>query len=342
MLPSYSYGDAIGNCVREMQVLLRGWGYGSEVFCNHVLGDMEYHNYQDYVFEDPDSWVIYHYSTGSPVNMFVLEKAKNIILMYHNVTPAHFFEGYDRRAERDCQSGRDFLKQFSGRVKHAMAVSPYNAQELESLNIGPIDIVPCITDPGKLKPTGKKLFKDDKKNILFVGRISPNKGYEDILKVFYFYRKYVEPNSRLTLVGGFKEGGLYYSQLTSMVKDLKIPDVQFAGFIPDEAVGDYYKSASAFLCMSHHEGFCIPLLEAMHFEVPIVARAGSGVTNTLGDSGILVGDKNPHEIAELLGVVTSDQALRASMISSQTNRLKDFSKENVASQFKSVIDHLEI
>ncbi len=346
MLPSYSHGDAIGNCVKEMQILLRQWGYGSEVFCNHVLGDMECRNYHDYVYEDPDSWVIYHYSTGSPVNMFALEKAKNIIIMYHNVTPAHFFEGYDSRAERDCRAGREFLKNFSGRVRHAMAVSPYNAEELESLDIGPIDIVPCITDPAKLKPTGAvvtKLFDDDKKNILFVGRISPNKSYEEMLKVFYFYRKYVETKSRLIFVGGYKPDGLYYSHLVSIVKELKIPDVRFAGFVPDEQMGDYYSNASAFLCMSRHEGFCIPLLEAMHFQVPIVARAGTAITHTMGDSGLLFnGDTGPHEVAELLGAVTSDKALRTSMIESQSRQLTRFTKENMAKQFKQVIDSLGI
>lgn len=337
MLPNYMPLDAIGNCVTGMRDLLRGWGYESEIFANVIHESLEARNYRLFGAENDDSYVIYHYSTGSPVNRFALDNAERMILMYHNITPARFFSGFNEDAERNCREGRDLLKKFAGKVKFAMAGSPYNARELEEMGFGSVAVVPYILDFQKIEPSGTRPFDDDKTNILFVGRISPNKRYEDLLKIFYFYRKYVNTNSRLVLVGGYGPAERYYLYLQYIIDSLEIPDVHFAGFVPDGKMGDYYENASLFLCMSQHEGFCIPVIEAMRFRLPVVALAGTAVTDTMGYAGALVNRSDPNEIAELMGLILEDNIYRSAIIETQLKRVDDFSKDKMTENFHQVI-----
>jgi len=337
MLPNYMPLDAIGNCVTGMRDLLRQWGYGSEIFANMIHDDLEALNYRLFEAQKDNSFVIYHYSTGSPVNMFALDHSERVILMYHNITPAQFFSGFNEDAERNCREGRDLLKKFAGKVKFAMAGSPYNARELEEMGFGSVAVVPYILDFDKIEPTGDKPFDDDKTNILFVGRISPNKRYEDLLKIFYFYRKYVNTNSRLVLVGGYAPTERYYLYLQSIIDSLEIPDVCFAGFVPDDELGNYYGAASLFLCMSQHEGFCIPVIEAMRFRLPVVALANTAVTDTMGYAGALVNRSDPNEIAELIGLILEDSEYRSAIIETQLKRVDDFASEKMSENFRQVI-----
>ncbi len=337
MLPNYMPGDAIGNCVTEMRDLLRGLGYESEIFADVIHDDVEARDYREFARERDGCWVIYHYSTGSLVNRFALENADKMILMYHNITPADYFTGFNEDAELNCREGRDMLKLFGGKVRFAMAGSPFNAGELEAMGFKSTAVVPYILDFDKIKPSGAAPFHDSKTNILFVGRLSPNKRYEDLLKVFYFYRKYVDANSRLVLVGAYHQSERYYRSLMSLIHTLEIPDVVFAGFVPDNKLGDYYASASLFLCMSRHEGFCIPLIEAMRFRVPVVALASTAVTDTMGYAGVLVNRSDPREIAELIGCIKDDTAYRDRLIETQLRRVEDFSKEKMSENFRQVI-----
>jgi len=337
MLPNYMPLDAIGNCVTVMRDLLRQWGYGSEIFAKMIHDDLKARDYRLFEAEKDDSFVIYHYSTGSPVNRFALDNARNLILMYHNITPAKFFSGFNEDAERNCREGRGFLKKFAGKVKFAMAGSPYNARELEEMGFGSVAVVPYILDFDKIKPSGFNPFDDEKTNILFVGRISPNKRYEDLLKIFYFYRKYVNTNSRLVLVGGYAPTERYYLYLQSIIDSLKIPDVCFAGFVPDDELGDYYGAASLFLCMSQHEGFCIPVVEAMRFRLPVVALANTAVTDTMGYAGALVRRSDPNEIAELIGLILEDNKYKSAIIETQLKRVDDFAREKMTENFRQAL-----
>ncbi|MDH5476837.1 MAG: hypothetical protein OEY50_00750, partial [Nitrospinota bacterium] len=174
MLPNYWYGDAIGNTVTGMRQLFLEWGYKSEVYADIVHDKLSAHHYTEFDQDDPSAIVIYHYSTGSRVNRYVLEKARNLALMYHNVTPASFYIDYNPEAADNCLRGRDFLRRFAGKTLHAMAVSPYNARELADVGVGPVSVVPCLVDFDGRAPSGVDPFPDDWTNILFVGRISPN------------------------------------------------------------------------------------------------------------------------------------------------------------------------
>ncbi|MBI5814561.1 MAG: glycosyltransferase family 4 protein [Nitrospinae bacterium] len=337
MLPNYWYGDAIGNCVAEIDRLLKDLGHETEIFADVVHHKLSARNYKDYAAEADGSWLIYHYSTGSPVNRFALENAHNVILMYHNITPGEYFDRYNPEAARGCREARETLAQFAGKVKFAMAGSAYNEEELKSLGFEKTAITPYILNFDKIKPSGKNPFNDGKTNILFVGRVAPNKRHEDMIAAYHYYRDFINQDSRLVFVGGYDQDGLYYKSLQNLIEIMNLGDVVFTGPVPDEILGDYYQSASVFLCLSRHEGFCIPLLEAMKFRIPVVALGATGVNYTMGDAGIKLKEIRPNEIAEIIGLLDKDAAMREKVIQTQFGRLGYFARDKMAANFKRVL-----
>ncbi|MBI4827471.1 MAG: glycosyltransferase family 4 protein [Nitrospinae bacterium] len=341
MLPNYWLGDAIGNTVTEMRKLLVSWGYQSEVYADIVHGELSALPYREFALEDPEAWVIYHYSTGSAVNGYALENVKNLILMYHNVTPAEFFEPYDVRAAESCRAGRALLPRFAPKTRLAMAVSPYNAGELEALRFREIEVVPCVMNLAARRPAGALPYGDGKTNILFVGRMAPNKGHGDLLRAFHVYRRHLNPNSRLVIVGGYSPGARYFESLKAFVKAYNIPDVEFTGFVSDERLGGYYAAAAVFLCLSRHEGFCVPLIEAMGAGVPVAAYPVTGVAGTLNGAGMAIDPAaSPAEIAEALHELVTNQPLRAKLIEGQRARAADFGYEKTSALFRRVIERV--
>ncbi|MBI4666509.1 MAG: glycosyltransferase [Nitrospinae bacterium] len=337
MLPNFWYGDAIGNTVVEFNRLLRSWGYESDIFADVVHPKLTARDYREYEKEPDGSWLIYHYSTGSPVNWYALEHGRNVILMYHNITPAEFFDGYDREAAQRCQEGRELLGLFAGRVKFAMAGSAYNEDELKTLGFARTAVVPYILDFDRMTDSGNHYYNDGKTNILFVGRVAPNKRHEDLITTFHHYKRHLDPDSRLIMVGGYDPNGLYYRSLKNLAAGLDLSDVIFTGPVADEALGGYFAGASLFLCLSRHEGFCIPLLEAMKFGLPVVALKQTGVAYTMGNSGVTVDRFNPLEVAELMWEVKNDPALKTRVVESQRERFEYFGRQKMTDNFKNTL-----
>lgn len=337
MLPNYWYGDAIGNTVTQFKRLLNQWGYESEIFADKVHEKLSARPYREYASQPDDSLLIYHYSTGSPVNEFALERAGAVILMYHNITPHGFFAGYDAEATARCREARELLGKFAGKTRFAMAVSPYNEEELKALGFKDTAIVPCIVDFDRIKPSGKKAFNDDKTNILFVGRVAPNKRHEDLIAIYRYYKEFINQDSRLILVGGYDQGGKYYPALRNLVEVWDLDGVIFAGVVEDEELGDYFASADVFLCASRHEGFCIPLIEAMRFGVPVVALAKTGVKDTMNGAGLMFDEYDPAAMAEAIGMLKEDGALREKVIARQKERARDFDQAKLTENFKTVL-----
>jgi len=338
MLPNYAYGDGIGNCATQIRQLLHSWGYESKIFAETTDSRLDAIHYAEFSNLD-NPWVIYHYSTGSQVNHFILENCNRIILMYHNVTPAKYFAEYDGEATKHCVWGKEQLKPFAKAVKGAWGVSQFNANELNNMGFSSVSVVPPVLNfDNKKLVEGKQEtcsgLNDGKTNIIFLGRIVPHKGHDDLIKVFHFYKKYVDDNSRLILLGGGDYSGLYFESLTDLVERLEVPDVVFTGFVNDEELVEYFNLADIFLCLSRHEGFCIPLIEAMRHEIPVVALAEGAVRETLDYAGILLGRVNHHEISELLGILMTDKKLRQSVIDSQNRRANDFTIEKTSKIFK--------
>jgi glycosyltransferase involved in cell wall biosynthesis len=166
------------------------------------------------------------------------------------------------------------------------------------------------------------MFDDDKTNFLFVGRIIPNKRFEDLIKVFFIYQQYIDPNCRLLLVGESKGFERYFDALVRYVDELELKDVVFTGHVDTDDLAAYYRSADLFLCLSEHEGFCVPLIEAFRFGVPVMAFEAGAVPETLGGAGILIREKRFEEIAEMAHLLVHDSKFREKVVAGQDKVLE--------------------
>ena len=341
-LPTLAFGDAVGNDTVALQNAMRESGYQTEIFAEVVDQRLPKGTASDLCSGMPDlnsdDIILYHMSTGSKLNYQLENYPCKKIMIYHNITPPEFFHGYQAQAEANAQYGLDGLKHLSDKIDYCLADSDFNKSDLRKAGFTcPIDVRPILipfSDYEK-KPDEKiiKKYSDGYQNIIFVGRIAPNKKQEDIISAFACYKKYIHEKSRLILVGNWNGMERYYQRLKDYVHALEVEDVIFTGHIKFPEILAYYHIADLFLCMSEHEGFCVPLVEAMYFQVPIIAFKSCAVPWTLGGSGFLTDSKNPAEIAFLIERILKDELLRNQIISNQNERLRDFSYEKIKALF---------
>jgi len=329
MLPNLSPGDAIGNDVLAIQKVLRSWGARSEIFASHIherlCGQAQpVENYSRQA--GPGDALIFHFSIGHPLADELPGMPGRKILRYHNITPAHFLEGVYPAAAEQSVLGRHQLKRLTAAVELGLGVSAYNCAELVEAGCVAVAEVPILLDLEVLEtppdPAVLARFHDGRPTVLHVGRLVPNKRIEDLIKSHVWLTRQV-PRARLLIVGG-GETNPYALGLRKLALDLGVNDVQFVGHVSNAALTACYRSASLYLCLSEHEGFCVPLVEAMHFGLPIVARAAAGVPGTLGAGGILLARPDPVRTGELLARILGDDALRRSLGERSRARLEAF------------------
>ena len=339
----FNPGDAISNEALMFRDIFRSWGYKSEIFCEecYIQRKSRQHifNVQDYTSTaNNNDTVLLHLSMGSLVNEeFKMLSCKKAIL-YHNITPDHYFNLINKKTARHLKKGREQLTQLINTADVNMADSQFNASELTQLGYTNVKVLPLVLDFSRLTDDidGHMATKlqDGKKNILFVGRCTPNKKIEDLLQVFAYYQKTIEPNSRLIHVGSHAGSERYFSLLTGMTKELKLKNVMFAGSVSQPELNACYARSDAFLCMSEHEGFCIPLIESMLHKTPILAHASAAITETLDGSGILMQERNFELVAEMLNKIISNSELRNSVISQQSERLIRYRNRDLQAELK--------
>jgi glycosyltransferase involved in cell wall biosynthesis len=335
MLPDFGYGDAIGNDVLEIQKVLKEWGYDSEIYAQHVHSKLNglarpFWDYKD--VSSPNTILLFHFSIGSEVSEFVRRLPDRKILIYHNITPPHFFKGINAEVERRCAWGHEELKKLAPHFDLALGVSDFNRQELDRAGFRKTGVLPIFIDFNNYylvqEEPLKKRLQDGKMNILHVGRLVPQKKIEDLIKVFYLFQKRLFPESRLILVGTDSGVRNYSRALRTMVEALGLNEkVLFAGFASFRELITYYSTAHLYLCLSEHEGFCVPLMESMFFNLPVIAYLTGGIAETMGGAGVGLAQKNWEEIAELMALIIEKPNLRAEIVVRQKERLKDLSLE---------------
>ena len=279
---------------------------------------------------------IFHYALPSPMTEAFARLPRGRILQYHNVTPAHFFAPYDAGIFRLARLGRDELATLAGRTDMALGDSAYNQAELDGLGFDNTGVFPIAIDVGRItaaprRPALERVLDDGPLNFLFVGRIVPNKKIEDHIRLAEVYKRYVDVNYRFIFVGKTDGVPRYYDMIRALIAEYQMPADRFlfTGPVPDEDLATYYRTASVYISLSEHEGFCVPLLEAMAADVPVLAYGATAVPDTLGGAGVQFTPKDLELAAELLGALAYDEALRARVIAGQRRRLADFGDARV-------------
>ncbi len=350
IMPGFLYGDALGNQAVRIRDLLRAWGYRSQVYAefrDRRLDDpgLAYRRYED----DPDDVLLFHYSIGSPVTEFARGLSARVVPYYHNVTPPGYLRGYNEPLADLLEQGRRELALFSD-APLALAASEYNRQEMLALGFRRVEVLPYFITFDWLHasaegPAGQEVaarYEDGAVNLLFVGRLVPNKRQDDLIRAFHAYHRLVNPESRLLLVGSEANAPGYRLELEAMAESLGLAGhVHLPGAVgPREGLGGFYRAAHFFLCLSEHEGFCIPLLEAMAFDLPVLAYRAAGVPHALGGAGVLIGEKRYDLIAELIDILVRDEVRRRRLLGGQRRRLKDLSPARVEEKLHNCIERM--
>jgi len=337
--------DAVGNVVVSIQKILQEAGYHSEIYAETIHPEMQKKakSHTEYNKENSDDILIYHHGFASNLVDYLLLLKNKIILIYHNITPASFFVELDDETVAGCIRGREQLDQLRDKVIMSLAFSKYSEQELKQKKFKNTAVIPAIIDTKKIIAIDPSLNKklDNSVKIICVGRVIPHKKIEDVLKVFAFYNQCINNNSKLFLIGKYDETNAYLVWLKDMIEKLDLKNVTFINDISDEELASHYESADIYLSMSEHEGFCIPLVESMAHNLPIVAYAAAAVPETLDRSGVLIHEKKFEEIAEIIHLIIEDKNFRETLIKNQNKRLESLDLNATSTELLRHVRNLE-
>ncbi|MCK9374488.1 MAG: glycosyltransferase family 4 protein, partial [Sulfuricurvum sp.] len=333
--PSVAYGDGVTGGLFFTQTLLRRFGFTSEIYAHHIDPRLatKVHPLSAYL-PCADQTLLFHHSIGHEHDALILSWPDRLILVYHNITPEHFFADSPHLAAA-CTWGRDQLKRWPrNRFLGAYADSDYNRDELIRLGYRDVRTIPLLVDLSRFDTPSPSVFtppKGDPFTILFVGRMVENKCQDQLIDVLdeLILRKVT--NIRLVLVGGISSVP-YQNALQSKIAALGLSNVVLlAGKVSDEELRRWYVTADLYLSLSEHEGFGMPLLEAMAHDLPVLAYDAGALITTLPASSLLL-FKAPGRIAEKIIEIMGNPAFRRDMILSQRDHLHRFHPLSLAQE----------
>jgi len=344
-VPAAHKGDAIGDSARTVRDMLRAAGHQSDLFAMTIDDDLrnDVREFAAAAAREGDV-TIFHFALPSAMTEAFAGLRRGRVLQYHNITPAEFFAAYDPRLFRLAALGRSELKTLVGRVDLALGDSEFNRQELKLMGFTPTGVFPIAVNTTRItgapqRPALEKILADGLINILFVGRIVPNKRIEDHIRLAEVYKRYVDSYYRFIFVGRHDGLPRYYAQMRALIAEYQmLPDrFWFTGPVPDEDLAAFYRWADVYVSLSEHEGFCVPLVEAMAADVPVLAYAAGAVPETLGGAGVLFSPKDLELTAEMMGMLVYDRPVREAVIAGQRQRLEAFTPARIQTRLNDVI-----
>jgi len=341
-IPAFSPGDAIGSEAVALQRTLQEWGATSRIYAGHIHyaceGRAEY--FESYRPSSGDT-ILFHFAISSPLSSFVAGLPVRKVLLYHNTTPARFFRGYNPELATLLERSREELASLREGCALALADSEYNRRDLEALGFAPTAVLAVLLDLKRFDdpdPRDPSALEGSGPRFLSVSRIVPSKRIEDIIRIFYYFSRCISSEAKLFIVGSGDTGGSYLEQLKRFISALRLDKMVFTDSVSDTKLRTLFHRADALISMSEHEGFCVPLVEAMYFDVPIVAFNTGAVSDTLNGSGVLVNWKDPAEIAELIHLIASKPDLKARLLKGQRARLEFFRPERVKALLRGYLE----
>ncbi len=328
VMATLSYGDAISNEALGIQRVLRAAGYDSRIYVETADSRVEHmtEDYRDLIAEShADNILIHHFSIGSRASRVAFALPDRMVLVYHNVTPPVYFIDVNETLVNLCYQGRRELGAYRTRCDLALGDSEFNRRELDEAGFPRTGVLPVVPSFSQLDVEPNPMlagdFDDERTNILFVGRMIPNKRIEDLIRFFDAYRLRYNRQTRLLLVGaqeGFEE---YVVSLQNLIATLRVPDVHLIGHVSNEELTALYDVADVFLSASEHEGFCVPLVESFYKRIPVIAFSAAAVPDTMDGGGVLYDRKDPRHVASLIHTVVTDPAWEEEILRAQDEAL---------------------
>ncbi len=344
-VPAAHQGDAIGDSARRVRDILRSAGHSSDLFALTIDSGLRE---EVRPFSHPDAQrgdlTIFHFAVPSPMTRAFASLTGIRVLQYHNITPAAFFAPYDAGLFRLAALGREELRSLAGDVDLALGDSDFNRRELEALGFPRTAVMPIAVNTERItsavrRPALERILSDGLINVLFVGRIVPQKKIEDHIRLAEVYKRYVDSYYRFIFVGRYDGMPRYYAQVRALMAEFQMLPDRFwvTGPVPDEDLAAFYRWADVYVSLSEHEGFCVPLVEAMAADVPVLAYAAGAVPETLGGAGVLFAPKDLELAAEMLGTLVYDRPVRDAVIDGQRRRLADFAPGRIESRLMDIV-----
>lgn len=348
VVPTLASRDAIGGHTLQVRDLLREMGFGSDIYFANASADMLREGRHIEKLGDVDATgrcLLYQLSIGSPAADAFARRPEPKFVDYHNITPVELVGTWEPEVGEELRLGRAQMKQLAAVTSFAMADSAYNEAELKEAGFRATALAPLLIDIEELKGSpdpalSKRLGAERAKgghDLLFVGKVAPHKAQHDLIKALAVYRRLYDPRARLRSVGG-PIGDSYPWALERFAERLGVVDaLDLPGSVPHSELIAYYRAADVFVCLSDHEGFCVPLVEAMVNRLPIVAFAAGAVPDTIGDAGLVLDSKDPSRVAAAIDRVVRDGALRSLLGQAAAERVASMSLERSRARFSEVV-----
>lgn len=338
--------DAVTNQALLWHRLMDGWKTQGEIFADAIdpaIADRVRPARRLSRELRSEDALLLHYSAYGRRTSEALELPNRLLLSYHNITPADYLWDHEPMTAALCAAARRELPRLAQRVDAAAAVSAYNARELEGLGSPPVAVIPNAFDPERLGAGDSSGERGRERGgagpcLVFVGRLVPHKRHDLLIRALAHLRRHHHPDARLVCIGG-AVGHSYVKALEALARELGVEDaLSLPGPVPADRLAPYYRAADAFLCLSAHEGFCIPVLEAMHEGVPVVAHAVGGLPEAAGQAAVLLDRPDPAVAAEAVALVLADEAVRAELVRRGHRQVEAFSVERIAPMLRTWLE----
>jgi glycosyltransferase involved in cell wall biosynthesis len=349
VVPSFGRRDAIGTHVLHLRQLFRDLGFGSDIWCVGAFEDVR----SDCRLLDelspeprPATWWLYHLSNGSPAAQVMLGRPEPLLVDYHNITPGFLFEPWVDWAVESSHEARRQLEELANRAFFSFADSAYNESELTEEGFGRTLVVPPLFDLAAHVDGADAMTLTERASEragggadwLFVGRVAPPKAQHDLIKAFACFRRLYDPLARLHLVGTWMRDE-YPRALMRFADRLGLgTSVRLPGAVSDEVLRAYYSTSDVFVSASDHEGFFIPMVEAMGMGVPVVAYAAGAVPETAGDAALVLDEKSPLTLSTAVARVLADRSLRRRLVAMGRAHAEQFTLERTRERWKRGLD----
>lgn len=348
VIPSLASRDAIGQHSLNLRDVIRAMGLESDIYFTGASEDRLRQGQPLARLEEqqPNNRVLlYQLSIGSPAGEVFATRPEPKLVNYHNITPAELIDAWEPEIAEQLRWGRAQMSRLAAVTAFAFSDSRFNAAELRTAGypvsvVSPllIDLDALAGDPDRrlLRRLGNERAKGGH-DLLFVGKVAPHKAQHDLIKAFVVYRRVFDGRARLRIVGG-SISPRYSEALERMTHSFGVSDaVEFAGSVSHEELVAYYRSSSVFVCLSDHEGFGVPLIEAMCHGLPIVAFGTAAVPDTLGGAGLILADKEPASVAAAIDLVLRDEALQRSMARAADERVRSLALPSTRAEITAVM-----